>query len=425
MRVARVLSLLCVPTLLVAPARGQFITGTVVGPTGAPVPGVNIDAFDSLSGDPVDLVNDGTNANGVFLSELDDPGVYDFRFRPPGPPATQLLIGEKHDVVVISVTNLGTIVLDEGVLLSGMVRDTIGFPVAHVDLDVTDLVTSADVPLSGDKTNAFGTFSVLVPRSDLQVDLDPILVQTGVLAPRRFELSPTTNTHLGLIVLEPGFFLTARVVGPGGAPVAGADIDAVLGQSQEQILTLHDNANGNGDLSTVVPAGRYDFEFCPPVGQLVQAKKIAGVTVASDVDLGNVSLPAGVSLSGFIKDAHGKPLKGADVDVNVQSSGAVVTLCHDNADATGHYAVIVPTGTFTVEFSPPTGFLLAPDLHSGVVVNGNKVLNGVLSADLGHITGPSPGAPAAPAVPGATTGQLSPAGPTPAGSSGGRNLGGP
>ena len=74
--------------LLTATARAQAISGRVVSSTGAGVPGVNIDGFDS-GGNEITLLNDGTDAAGNFTTTVvDGPGVYTFVFYPPAPPTT-------------------------------------------------------------------------------------------------------------------------------------------------------------------------------------------------------------------------------------------------------------------------------------------------------------------------------------------------
>lgn len=57
--------------LAAVPTSAQLISGTVVDANGNPVPGVNINAYDS-TGDEVHLANDGTNALGQFLALFED-----------------------------------------------------------------------------------------------------------------------------------------------------------------------------------------------------------------------------------------------------------------------------------------------------------------------------------------------------------------
>jgi hypothetical protein len=69
------------------------------------------------------------------------------------------------------------------------------------------------------------------------------------------------------------------------------------------------------------------------------------------------------------------------VDVRFSSSGAAVVTCNDNSDATGHYSVVVPTGTFDVTFAPPgpgCSSGLGLDIDLGVVIAGNTTHDGVL-----------------------------------------------
>jgi hypothetical protein len=49
----------------------------------------------------------------------------------------------------------------------------------------------------------------------------------------------------------------------------------------------------------------------------------------------------------------------------------------------GQYQVVVPTGTFDVKFTPPTNLALGTQTIPGVVVAGNKVVNGTLPPGVG------------------------------------------
>src|SRR5215510_3927937 len=91
------------PLLLLSPlgslASADAITGRVVDQNGVGVAGVDIDVINLGSGGNPHEVNDGTDANGNFLTTIDQSGVFEVRFFPPPPPLTSLLTGVVTNVV--------------------------------------------------------------------------------------------------------------------------------------------------------------------------------------------------------------------------------------------------------------------------------------------------------------------------------------
>jgi hypothetical protein len=389
--------------LLAYPLQAQFITGTVLDPGGAPVAGVNIDVFDVLTGDPIDVLNGGTNINGFFLSELPGPGVYEVCFLPPPPPTTSLLSTTVMDVPVIAITEMGLVQLPQGFVLNGKAVDENNLPVAGVKLIIEDLATGDILALPGSTTGLFGTFAFALAAGDYAMVLDTInATGLGVLAPRRIEVSVTDYTPLGLLVLEPGFLVTARFLDAGGSPVQGVDMDAEDRLTGDKVLTLHDNSDGNGEMSVVLPRGRYDLELCPFGSPNLVAAEISPANVGADLALGNIVLVDGVQLTGTVTDFNGAPVLAADLNLRDQALGTPIALCQDNSNAAGVYSVMVPPGTYEVTVTPPKTTLLVPMVFSNVIVTGRTVLDAILSTSSSEAKDapPSPPGAMAPGGPG-------------------------
>lgn len=157
--------LLTVPPLLLLLgylASADAITGRVVDESGAGVAGVDIDFIKLGSGGNPHEANDGTDANGSFLTTV-DAGLYEIRFYPPSPPATTLLTGVLPSVVVVGTKDLGTITLVAGLSVTGTVKNSAGVPVGSVKVDVFNATTGARYPLKNNVTSAFGTFLLALP----------------------------------------------------------------------------------------------------------------------------------------------------------------------------------------------------------------------------------------------------------------------
>jgi hypothetical protein len=378
--IRRLRSTLLLCALLSAPASAQvpaLITGTVRNSTGAPVPGVNIDAFDT-NGNSVAVNNDGTDVNGNFTTEVVPGfGVYNFVFYPPAPPATTHLVGERNNVVVASTpTNLGTITLGAGVLLSGRAVRSGSIPVANVGLELIDGPTGLPLITHMTKTNAFGQFNIAAPPHACEFRLNAT-TQAFVLGSRFFELNPTSAVALGDVALPPGAVVTGHVQRTNGTAVAGLDLDFNKVSNGRGIYVPDDNTNTLGNFSVIVALNTYDIEFCAKPTDLLATTEIANRTISGTTNLGTIVMNAGVKLFGTVTDAHGRPAR-IDVDVFNHATGALVPTCKDNSDGTGAYSTVVPTGTFDIVFTAIAAGNAVGDWHRNVVIGAQTQLNGML-----------------------------------------------
>lgn len=367
-------------TLLLAaatPASAQFIHGRVVDPQGAGLAGVNINAENNGSGGDPDLFNDGTDASGFFTTTVDPAGTYDFLFIPPAGSGLVVKVLADVSVPALGTVQLGNVALEDGALVTGTVRDTLGNPVAGANLDVVDPATGDVLFTPGDTTNALGQIVLTVPFGDWTLHVIP---SGSSLAPKSLALAAATDVSLGNVVLAPGFVLSATILKPNLTGVANADLDVFDALTGAQLLTPGDNADAAGFVDVVVPAGSYDVEVSAPFALKLVGKTVAGVAVAGPTSLGLVQLQAGQVLQGTVRNAALQPLAGVDVDVTVSSSGLDVTLSGDNTSASGTYAVIVPSNTtIDVEFEPPYSLPYGSQTVAGVAVASvTKVQNGTL-----------------------------------------------
>jgi len=362
--------------LLSLPAAADTITGQVVDSNGNGVVGVDIDAKNLGGGGDPTLFNDGTDLNGFFTTTI-PAGVYRITFIPPPPPTTTHLVFEIEPVVVVGTTNMGTISLPPGVSLAGHVEETNGFPVGGANIDVIDETAGDALVLTNDFTDAFGNFIVAVPAGPIELRIDATPVFSAILASTAIQLSPSGNTTLPTITLEPGFVLTGTVEDPNGDPVEDADLD-VFDSAHEKLFTPGDSTDCSGEFSLVVPSGLFDLEVCPDPGDLLVATGVFGIAVSSDLDLGLFQLAPGAVLSGTVRNASGQPVAGVDIDVERSATLAEVVVCSDSTDAAGQYAVIVPFTTIDVMFTPDFSQALGSASVKNVLITGARTLNATL-----------------------------------------------
>jgi len=366
-------------------AQADTLTGRLVDVLGNPIVNGDVDAFDIVKDDDIDLTGDATDSNGDFSISI-DPGLYDITLQ--GPPGSTLVSSVIQNLLIVGTTDVGTIVLEQGYTLSGRVLDTLGFPVVNLDLDVINKNTGLDVPLSGGRTDTFGLYSILVP-GNIELRFDPRTAMGPTLAPLALDLLLVADTNIGDVVLQPGLFVTGTLLNSLGGPVVGADLDFTHFATGEQALTLSDNSDASGNFSVVVAAGTWDIEVCPAAGQALVGREFSGVPIATDASVGIHTLLDGIALFGTIFDG-GLPAAGVDVDVNDSVTGERIALCSDNSDANGAYSVLAPAGVFDVRFSNATGLSVHANLNiqtalqldtvltpcppaSGVVRNGSGV----------------------------------------------------
>lgn len=361
---------------LAASAAADVVTGRVLDSNGLPVPGVDIDIDNLGSGGDPTIIDDYTDANGVFTIVV-PAGLYDVSFTPPAPPVTSHLVHVEESVSVVGTRNLGDIVLAPGYALTGRVLGIGGAPVVGLDLDVVVVSSGDTLDMNNDVTNALGQFAIAVPQEPCLVQLDGASGLGALLVSKEYELDLSADLALGDIQLAPGFVLSGRAVNGANVGVFNADLD-VYDANGDLVFTSNDNTNATGNFSVVVPAGALSVEICPlftsPVAGVALAPTVAGAT-----NLGTIVLPPAVTLSGVVTDFTGAPMAAGDVDLVDSVTGQQVYVCYDDVKPGGTYALRAPVGTYDVVFEPVDfAAPLGSDVEVGFVLNTSKVLNGVL-----------------------------------------------
>jgi len=372
-------AILFLSTVLASAAWGQgSITGTVLAPGGSGLAGCDLDFFDSVTGDEQTLVSgDLTGPGGVFLVTI-PPGTYDMLVLPP--LGTPILTKWVEGIVVASLTDLGTIPLDPGVFLSGTVSNFLNFPVGDADIDVEISATGESLTLQADKTAPTGSFQVVVPATTIDVGIDPEGALGPTLSPVEIRgLGVCADTDLGTISLGPGFFLTATVFG-GFFPIEGADIDVKPAGGGPKLFTPGDNTDATGFVDVVVPPGTYDVEVGAPLAAKRVAKVVPNVLVAGTTSVGPVFLESGFYLMGTVTGPAGQPIEKVDLDVEDEATGLDVETPGDDTNALGLYKVVVPAGTYTLDFDPAPLSPFESDDFSNVVVTGDATFDATLGA---------------------------------------------
>ncbi|QDV08195.1 hypothetical protein Poly30_37310 [Planctomycetes bacterium Poly30] len=363
-------------------ASADILIGRVTDTLGNPVPQTNLDVFDAATGNELTLTGDFTAPDGSFALVV-PAGTYDVVALPPVPPTTTLVGQQVDNVVVAGTLNLGTIVLEPGVVLTGRALRPGGTPAVGADLEGRNLTTNRSVVLSVVKTDTNGFFSTTAPAGPFRLSIDPG-IDLPLAAPTLLELDLGATTALGNIQLAAGHYLTVTALRPNGTPVVNADLDVLDSVTGVKLLTSNDNTNAAGVASFVVPTGTFDLEVCAPTAMRLVPQLLPGVVVNGPTNAGTVTVPSGAHLFGSVRNAAGSLVPDIDIDLFLPGTNTKVLTCDDDTNLAGQYRTTVPFGTFDVLFED-----VRSDCPESVLVS-----NVTISADTNldaNMTGPGLG----------------------------------
>ncbi|MFN9785726.1 MAG: hypothetical protein ACK57N_04020 [Planctomycetia bacterium] len=270
---------------------GRTISGVVTNAAGTGVVGVNFDAIDSNGVDQA-VLYDSSLAGGAFSFNV-PAGQYQLKLDPGGVVGQVLAPTSLPLDATAGPVNLGVIALQQGFLVSAIVRNSSNLPMANVDIDVRDAATMQALHTPGDDSSATGLVDVVVPAGTYYFDIRPSFA-TG-MAPRR--IGPTSvgaNMTLGIVQLQAGFALTGVVRDAHGTAVPGANIDLVSSTTQVEALLVADGTDATGAYAVRAPAGTWDIEFKAPGGANLGSQFVPGFVLAANAVLDGV-LPPGVA----------------------------------------------------------------------------------------------------------------------------------
>jgi hypothetical protein len=310
-----------------------------------------------------------TDALGFYSIGNIPAGTWGFEFIPPGGTTLlpKLILG-----IAVSGNTTVNASLEAGKILSGFVRDTLGQPIFNIDLNVYDQATGDVLDTPGDNSDLTGFYDVVVPAGTYRLRWRSVGGERWVTV--EMENVAITNDTTIDIAMESGFFVNGTVTGPGGSPVVNADLDAVDALTRQVIVTPGDNTNAFGQYSILVPPGTLDFRVQPQAADKLLPAEQTGVVIQKDTTI-NFTLQAGVTVSGFVRDDFLAAVPGTDIDVRNPVTGDKLLLSNDNTDALGAYAVLIPAGTFDIDYQPPVISGLAPVRLAGVTVTADTAIN--------------------------------------------------
>ena len=351
---------------------GFTLSGKVTNNLAVGVDAVDINVIDVITGNKLFTPGDNTDINGNY-SVVVPSGTYDLVYSPP--QATKL-VAVTHTNIAISSNTVHNVTLNPGFLLSGTVTDNSFTPIQDVDLDAFISSTGEKVTTPGDNTDNNGIYSIVIPGGTLDISYNP-LPSTGLAPLLLHNVVITKDTTIN-VTLFPGITISGQVKDQFNTVVPNVDLDVIDTLTQLKLSISGDVTDQNGNYSIRIPVGVYDITYEPLDSTHLVPQKLAGLSLANDTTI-NVSLSAGAILSGKVSNqsSQGIPL----VDLNVTNSATQERLFtpSDNTDANGNYSLVIPAGTYDIDFNTPTGTRYVAKVLYNQAINSDKTLNVILS----------------------------------------------
>ncbi len=271
---------------------------------------------------------------------------------------------------MVADLDLGTLALAAGLLVEGFVIDSLGAPVADVDVDFVDGSGAAIFDAVTDDTGYFGVV----------VTSGSYLVQYTPPADSRFlthKVGPTSisgDTVLRRVTLETGHAVSGTVVDESQIAVTGVDVDLIDGETGQSVPLRRDETDGLGFFSVLVREGAYQLMLEPAPESRKRPLLTAPFGVSSDIHLGTLVLSSGFYVEGFAIDESGAAIPGVDIDFVDTLTGERQLLQGDLTDSSGHFGTVVAPGEYIVEYAPPASSRWVPLAVGPVTVSQDSLL---------------------------------------------------
>lgn len=349
---------------------GAQITMHMVGPTGAPLLGGNLSAYDT-AGLKLYTPNDGTDVNGNAQIVVPYMPISFLAL----PPVGTTLVPYQENLTVTGARAYGTMTMRQGWSITGSIvrSGATPLPIANCEIIATNALNGEVVYLANKRTNTLGAFNLLLPFGLYDLELLPA-VGSPYAARQRFGVPVIDyNYSLGLVPLDPGVALSGTVRGPTGLAVVGADIDVITANGHK-LYTPNDNTSATGTFSVIVPTGgTYTVDVDPVPANNLSGVSSAPIAVSAAANVGILTAPAGVPATITVVDAVGAPVARAQLSARNATTGVSYIIPGNFAGADGVIHAVLPQGNLDLRIKAPQGSLSAPVVMPPAVVAGPLV----------------------------------------------------
>ncbi|MEZ6004506.1 MAG: carboxypeptidase-like regulatory domain-containing protein [Planctomycetota bacterium] len=356
-----------------AAAHAGVVTGTLVDNAGNPVAGAIFEVQASSGGTIPSVLGGFTDANGNFSATITPDGVYDITVLPLPAPQSLVVPRILHNVNVgATPNNLGQEVLQLGALLTGQVRSVTGAPLVSVDLHFVAAPEFQPMSFRNNETNSGGYYQMVVPYGSCEVLYKPGPVPyyggpDTAATTRSFTVNGSIDA--GVTVMPEGFVMFGAVTETNGTPIDDVEVQVTPTSSNDVLYTPENFSNVAGFYQLTLPAGSYDLHLVPKANSGFAPKVLHNYSVPPAQNLPTVQLEAAVELRGRVRSESNVSCVNATVTLIDATTQIPVILTGNKTDASGHYRMEIPTGTFdlvySADFGQPFGQVVVP----GVVID--------------------------------------------------------
>ncbi len=337
---------------------GFSVTGRVMDTHGAALQNVDLGAFDECTGQSIPTAHDNTDANGYYSIYV-PAGTYTFEIDPPRCRAVEA--ARAPGTVIAAGKDLGTTLLRDAVLVSGIVHDAAGAALADAKIRFYNAAI-AGTPrqaAADDRSDSTGAFSIYTPIGTYNIDIDPpagkILRVTTLSG-----IAVNGATNIGTVTLASGIAVSGHVVGPGNVPARYVDVNAVDSATRTSVHLANDDTDAAGNLTVVVPPGTYDFQYSPTNCSGYAPASQKSVTVTTTLALPTLTLVPGIHVRGRVLDSGASVVTGVDLDFFPAGTTDKSFTPNDATIADGTYDVVVAPASYDIKYIPPSPSRLRP-----------------------------------------------------------------
>ncbi len=353
-------------------ANGVTVSGTILDTTGAPVSGAYLHFFVPNGGERVYTVRDKTDTAGNY-SVVIAPGTYDLRYGPhSGTPYLAQLF--RAVLITVAVTR-PTVVLQDGITVSGTVLDSVGAgnPVINVNVNAIDTDTGVSVLLAHDRTDVNGSYGVVVPAGRYLFEFEPEKC-TQLAGAQSAAISVSADTSIPTIHLPAGVLVQGLVTDTSNVPVVDVNTD-YFSVTGDEIVATDDHTDANGNFNTYLPPGSYSITYSPPRGLRLAGVRTDPLAVtANPTTVPTVRLPTGFFVSGRVVTFDGTVVPYVQIAFFTAGTTNQVYVAHGSTDTTGSFSIVSVPGTYDVVFTPPGSTGLLAVTRRGLVVGSDTAL---------------------------------------------------
>jgi protocatechuate 3,4-dioxygenase beta subunit len=334
---------------LVVKLADRKLAGRVLGTNGTPVAGVQI----FMQGEGQPNGNAITDADGRFVFDAVCAGAVTVSANLKGANGSAQAMGGDTNVVIRFDARNRSYVASASLTLIGTVHDSTGNPAVGARVVVTPSWGAVDVA----KTDANGDYSVKWQSQpggmrDVKYFVIARDVERNLAA---IEAIDTNKTHVALR-LEPGLSISGTVLDAAGTPLPRANINLNMMAGNMGGMVEYQQIKMNSDGTFTIPAlptGQQYQVYVTASGFGSVRKSVSKTqSQASSIQLSPFKLKtADRQLAGQVLGADGKPLAGAQVNINGngQPNGNVRT------DENGHFKFKVCAGPVNIFAYSPSG----------------------------------------------------------------------